>query len=313
MAILSQDVLFKQAVMHYAQKKGVTKAARKYKTTRQWIYYWLRRYDGTPESLKELSRKPHSHPNQHTDKEIKLIEDMRRRNSTIGLVEFWVRLCQRGYKRTIPALYRVMQRMGYFNNKTMKKEKYIPKPYEQMQYPGQRVQIDVKFVPISCTPAFGNKTAFYQFTAIDEYSRQRYLEGFPDNSSYSAAVFVIHAIKFFKFKIECIQTDNGSEFTKHYVSENPTMTAFQKVLFNNGIRHKRIRVYTPRHNGKVERSHRKDQERFYSRHSFFSLEDFNQQLRKYNKEYNNFPMRPLNWLSPNQYLQYFFSKSVTNV
>ena len=204
MAILSQDVLFKQAVMHYAQKKGVTKAARKYKTTRQWIYYWLRRYDGTPESLKELSRKPHSHPNQHTDKEIKLIEDMRRRNSTIGLVEFWVRLCQRGYKRTIPALYRVMQRMGYFNNKTMKKEKYIPKPYEQMQYPGQRVQIDVKFVPISCTPAFGNKTAFYQFTAIDEYSRQRYLEGFPDNSSYSAAVFVIHAIKFFKFKIECI-------------------------------------------------------------------------------------------------------------
>ncbi len=81
-----------------------------------------------------------------------------------------------------------------------------------------------------------------------------------------------------------------------------------------GIRHKQIRPYTPRHNGKVERSHRKDNEMFYAKKTFYSLEDYNKQLRRYMNEYNNFPMRPLNWLSPNEYLASFFSKqSVTNV
>ena len=58
-------------------------------------------------------------------------------------------------------------------------------------------------------------------------------------------------------------------------------------------------VYTPRHNGKVERSHREDQKRFYSSHAFFSLDDFAKQLAVHNRRSNNFPMRPLRWLSPN--------------
>ena len=299
MAILTQDLLFKQAVIQCSQRFGVTEAAKRYKTTRQWIYYWRRRYDGTLGSLKERSRRPHYHPKQHTAEELQLIINMRKRNSDTGLVDFWVKLREKGYTRTIPALFRVMQRQGYFKDKVPKKSKYTPKPYEQMQYPGQRVQIDVKYVPAICTQAIGKGTLFYQFTAIDEYSRKRYLEGFPDNSSYSAAIFLKHAIRYFRFKIECVQTDNGSEFTKHYQSKNPTKTLFQRELEANGIRHKLIKVFTPRHNGKVERSHRKDQERFYNKHSFYSLEDYNNQLRKYNREYNNFPMRPLNWLSPN--------------
>ena len=65
---------------------------------------------------------------------------------------------------------------------------------------------------------------------------------------------------------------------------------------------------------KNERSHRKDNERFYSRHTFNSLEDFNNQLRRYMNEYNNFPMSPLCRKSPKEYLaQFFFDQSVTNV
>ena len=58
---------------------------------------------------------------------------------------------------------------------------------------------------------------------------------------------------------------------------------------------------------KNERSHRKDNERFYSRHTFNGSEDFNNQLRRYMNEYNNFPMRPLGWKSPNEFLSSFFS------
>ena len=81
MASITQDLRFKQAVVEYSFKHGVTAAAKRYKRTRQWIYYWHKRYDGTIRSLAEYSRRPHSHPNAHTDAELKLIADMRKRNT----------------------------------------------------------------------------------------------------------------------------------------------------------------------------------------------------------------------------------------
>ena len=65
-------------------------------SNRQYIYRWLRRYDGSIASLRDRSRRPHHHPNQHTPEEIKLILDMRRRNPEAGLVVSWVKLRQRG-------------------------------------------------------------------------------------------------------------------------------------------------------------------------------------------------------------------------
>ena len=62
---------------------------------------------------------------------------------------------------------------------------------------------------------------------------------------------------------------------------------------------------TPRHSGKVERSHRKDNEEFYATHTFYSFEDFKVQLARRNREYNNFPMRPLGWKSPREALSLF--------
>jgi transposase InsO family protein len=72
-----------------------------------------------------------------------------------------------------------------------------------------------------------------------------------------------------------------------------------------GIRHKLIRPYTPRHNGKVERSHREDMKRFYSTHTFYSLADFQAQLKVYNRRSNNIPMRPLGYLSPLEFLKLY--------
>ena len=95
-----------------------------------------------------------------------------------------------------------------------KNPKYIPKPYEKMLFPGQRVQIDVKFVPASCLVGDVKGMKFYQYTAIDEYSRYRYVEAFEEHSSYSSAIFLEHMLKAFKFPVECVQTDNGAEFTK---------------------------------------------------------------------------------------------------
>ena len=302
MKSITQDLLFKQAVISYSYKYGVTKAAIRYKTSRQNIYRWRKRYDGTPQSLADRSHRPHSHPNQHTTEELKLIRDMRRRNPNAGLVVFWVKLRQRGYQRSVSGLYRVLRRTGQEGVK-LPNPKYIPKPYEQMQYPGQRVQIDVKYVPAACLVGEVKEQRLYQYTFIDEYSRYRYLEAFQENSTYSSTQFLLHVVERFPFVIECVQTDNGFEFTNRLNSNGTKKsTLFERTLAQLGIRHKLIRPFTPRHNGKVERSHRKDNEEFYASHKFYSFEDFQKQLAVRQRQYNNFPMRPLNWQSPKSVL-----------
>ncbi len=302
---ITQTMRFRQAVIEYSLKHGVTKAAVRYRLNRQYIYRWRKRYDGTLESLADRSHRPHSHPNQHTPEEIKLILNMRRRNPNTGIVVFWVKLRQRGYTRSISGLYRFLRNHGVMAVK-LPNPKYIPKPYEQMKYPGQRVQIDVKFVPQVCIVGQSEPTQWFQYTFLDEYSRFRYIEAFQEHNTYSSTLFLKHVVKKFPYAIECVQTDNGSEFTNRLLprgSDKPTL--FELELNRMGIRHKLIRPYTPRHNGKVERSHRKDNEEFYASHRFYSFDDFKAQLAVRERVYNHFPIRPLNWLSPLQVLSSF--------
>ena len=315
MASITQDMRFRLSLIKYADKYGVTKAAIKYHTNRQYVYRWKNRYDGTWDSLRDRSRRPHHHPNQHTEDEIRLIRNMRRRNPDAGLVVFWVKLCQRGYARSIPGLYRFLIKQDLMAAKPPN-PKYVPKPYQQMTYPGERIQIDVKFVPAVCLVNEAKGQKFYQYTAIDEYSRWRYVEAFEEHSSYSSMIFLRHLMKAFPMPIQCVQTDNGLEFTKRFANKakEGDLTCFELELAKQGIRHKKIRPFTPRHNGKVERSHRKDNERFYATHTFYSFEDFKKQLTLYNKrDYNHFPMRPLGWKSPQAVLNDFINYGVTYV
>ena len=299
---ITQTMRFRQAVIEYSNKHGVTAAAIRYRLNRQYIYRWRKRYDGTLQSLADLSHRPHHHPNQHTPEESKLILNMRRRNPNTGIVVLWVKLRQRGYTRSISGLYRFLRKRDAMAVK-LPNPKYIPKPYEQMQYPGQRVQIDVKFVPQACIVNQQEPTQWFQYTFLDEYSRFRYIEAFQEHSTYSSTIFLRHVVKKFPYLIECVQTDNGTEFTNRLLpkgSDKPTL--FELELKKLGIHHKLIRPYTPRHNGKVERSHRKDNEEFYASRRFYSFDDFKAQLAVRERAYNNFPMRPLSWRSPKQVL-----------
>ena len=304
MNTLTQKLCFRQSVVLYSQRNSVFSAIRKFGVSRATIYRWRKMYDGTLSSLAERSRRPHSHPNQHTPEELKLISDMRRRNPEAGLVVFWVKLTLRGYKRSIPSLWRVLKRLTLQPIKPPN-PKYVAKPYEKMLYPGQRVQVDVKVVPLACIVrnADGLQERLYQYTAIDEYSRLRFIMAFKEQSTYSSVQFLNALIKAFPFKIECIQTDNGLEFIKSFDERKKgKISLFEARLKELGITHKLIRPFTPRHNGKVERSHRKDNEYFYATHKFYSFEDFSKQLAVHLKRYNSFPMRPLAWKSPKQYI-----------
>ena len=117
--------------------------------------------------------------------------------------------------------------------------------------------------------------------------------------------------KHFPFKIKTIQTDNGFGFTNRlswqaFLKDKKTM--FENTLKELGLEYKVIKPHTPKQNGRVERSHRKDQERFYYKRVFYSLEDLRNQGKEWRKEYNNFPMRPLGWLSPREFIKKYKSQ-----
>ena len=303
---ITQDMRFRQSLMRYADRYGVARACRRYNKSSSYVYFWLKRWDGSIESLRPKSRRPHHHPNQHTEAELKLIRDMRRRNPRLGVVELWHRLRKRGYTRHVYSLYRVLHRLGMLP--ALKgKRKYVAKPYQQMTRPGERIQVDVKIVPRRCIADPSLK--LFQYTAIDEFSRLRYLGAYQEHSSYSSADFLKKAVAWYarhSIKVECVQTDNGPEFTNRFsVKDRSRKTLFESTAADLGIRHKLIRPYTPRHNGKVERSHREDQKRFYDTHRFYSLADFGGQLAAHQSRSNNMPMRPLGWLSPKEFFHSF--------
>ena len=300
---ITQDMAYRQSLMKYAEKYVVSRASRKYNKCRSYIYFWRCRWDGSVESQVSQSRRPHSHPNQHIEAELKLIRDMHRRNPSLGLIELWRRLKQRGYTRRPESLFRVMRKLGMFPQEK-KKKTYTPKTYQQMSRPGERVQVDVKVVPRKCIA--DPELRLFQYTAIDEFSRLRFLAAYPEQSTYSSADFLKRLVKWYARRgihVECVQTDHRFEFTNRFSnSKRDIQTLFEKTAAELGVQHKRIRPYTPRHNGKVERSHREDQKRFYALHSFFSLDDFQKQLAVHNRRSNNLPMRPLLWLSPLDFL-----------
>ena len=89
---ITQDMAYRQSLIKYAEKYGVNRASRKYNKNRSYIYFQKQRWDGSAASLACQSRRPHSHPNQHTEAEQKLIRDMRRRNPSLGMIKLRHRL-----------------------------------------------------------------------------------------------------------------------------------------------------------------------------------------------------------------------------
>jgi transposase-like protein len=286
-------------VVKYSEKYGVTKSSNRFRISRNAIYEWKAKYDGSWKSLADKSHRPHTHPKEHTADEYDLIRRYWEKNKEDRIV-LWDKIRKQGYRRSYRSMCRALRRMQ-LDDRTKKRKGYKPKPYAKAEYPGQKVQIDVKYVPSYCV---AGETKYYQYTAIDECTRLVFREMYDEHSTYSSEDFIKKVIKFFPFRIEEVQTDNGTEWTKALISNDPNdKTLFEEELDRQGIKYHRIRIATPRHNGKVERQHRIDEKRFYKKMKMHSLEDGRNQLKKYNKWSNNIPKICLEFKSPNEVLK----------
>ena len=303
MSIITSEAQFRQRVLKYSLKNGVTAASIRFGRSRQAIYEWRAKWDGKSwKSLVEKSHRPHHHPAEHTAEEKEMILRRYPRYKD-DMMLLWDSLRKSGYKRSYTSLVRVVRK--WVQPEIEKRAVRQNKPYVRAEYPGQKVQVDVKYVPSYCVT---NGQKYYQYTAVDECSRWTYREMYDEHSTYSSAQFLMNLVIKCPFPIREIQTDNGSEFTNALLQKScEHKSLFENLLDQYGIVYHRIRVATPRHNGKVERQHRIDEARFYKKISMYSLEDGRKQLDRYNARSNNIPKTCLNFRSPNEALQHYLA------
>lgn len=303
MSKISQEAYFRQRVMQYLKADhGVSETGIRYHLSRKTVYKWLARWDGTASSLEDQSTRPKKSPRAQTEKEIELVRREAKRANWSDIILAYQKACEKGYERSYGCFSRTVRKLRGDKIKS-RRPKRKNKPYQRADYPGQKVQMDVKFVPAECI-ADGNK--YYQYTAVDERSRWTYRQMYNEHSTYSSVQFLQEVIEHFPFPIKRIQTDNGTEWTKQLLCNDPKdLTSFELLLKEYGIEYQRIRVATPRHNGKVERQHRLDQARFYDALKMYSLKDGRKQLEAYQKKSNGYIKGCLSMRSPNEIIELY--------
>lgn len=258
------------------------------------------------------STRPKSHPQETVIRVKERVIELRKKTKKCALKLHW-QLEKEGvilHKNTIQKIIKAEGLVRRYRVRKLK-YKYIKVPL----LPGELVEIDVKFVPETVE----NKR-YYQFTAIDCASRWRYLEIFDDYSNTSSLLFLRQVLKKAPFRVRAIKTDNGSNFTNRYTGYDkssdplhPKLHALDLLCQEKHIIHYLIDPGKPAQNGKVERSHRSDQEIFYERNRFKNIADLKKKIRIWNVAYNNLEHCGLNGKTPNEMLQLLTNPEPTNV
>ena len=171
-------------------------------------------------------------------------------------------------------MYRTLKRHGINRLPNRVGRRAVHTHRYEKQVPGHHVQVDVKFLTLQGKQ--GQRLRRYQYTAIDDATRVRALKIYRRHTQQSAIAFMGYVIGKFPFRIHTVRTDRGHEF----------QALFHWHLADQGIRHVYIKARTPQLNGKVERSHRTDQEEFYQLLSYTDDVDLAKRLAEWEDFYN---------------------------
>ena len=266
------------------------------------LKYWLAAFNEFGiEGLENKSRRPKTNPKETPIRVKEWIIELRKKKNQCAKKISWD-LQDEGIGIHFQTVQKIIKAEGLTRKYRSRKTKVgYPK---QQWLPGEMVEIDVKWVPGRVK---GDR--LYQFTAIDSASRWRYLSIYPFQSNNFAVKFLEKLVSVAPFEVRSIKTDNGSCFTNRYLgyamSVDPLDVRLHDfdVLCNNlDIKHYLIDPGKPQQNGKVERSHRTDNEQFYQRISFKTEEELKYKIRLWNMYYNDLEHCGLNGKTPNQVL-----------
>ena len=262
-----------------AGEQNVARVCRRFGISRKSFYKWKRRHAEQGDAgLCDRPRTPKCSPRATARAVVSKILYLRQHyHFGPGRIAAYL---QRFHQIAIAvsSVHRILTRHGM--NRLPASQKHRPhgkrwQRYEKPQ-PGHRLQLDVKF--LERIP--GTHRRLYQFTAIDDCTRIRVLKVYDRCNQRTAVQFIDDVLRRLPFRVLVVQTDNGAEF----------QSQFHWHLETRDIRHVYIRPRTPRLNGKVERSHRVDDEEFYQLLDQGGISDdihlFNEKLREWEDYYN---------------------------
>lgn len=274
----------------------------------QW-YYWFKRFDATNlTSLEDKSSAPHkTREKEYTPLQYARVVKLRKKYIKYGKAKIF-----KIYQRYHPD----DKELSEWNTQCIIENSgiyYQPAKKDKIQAKRKRAQAKKRITELKKKP----KTSYlicldsivkwwhgkkrYIITAIDKYGKLAYARMYAKHSSLSAQDFLLRLDYLLDKKIENIQTDNGSEFAKH----------FNTACLKLGLNRYYSRVRTPTDNPDNERFNRTLKEEFIQMGNMTDdVELFNRRLTEWLIEYNfNRPHQTLECLTPIEFNQKYMKVS----
>lgn len=271
-----REIRRKLRILEHGDATGdVSKTCRYFGVGRASFYRWRNAYQREGEAgLTNKRSVPHNHPNKTPAAVAEKVLHLRRKYHLGPMRIVWYLERYHGIRISDAGVYRILCRNGLNRlPRGTRLRKVHTKRYNK-QVPGHHIQMDVKF--LTFTGQAGRKIRRFQYTAIDDATRVRALKIYKRHTQANAIDFVDHVISTLPFRIREIRTDNGHEF----------QAKFHWHVEDQGIRHAYIKPRSPQLNGKVERSHRSDQQEFYQLLSYKGDVDLEARLKEWESFYN---------------------------
>jgi len=265
-----------RAILEYSKVcRSVAEACREFEVPRSTFYGWKKAFD--KEGKEGLARKEpiaRNHPRSLAQDVVDQILHLRQEYKLGPERITWYLERYHGIKTSVSSVYRTLVRNGMRRlPKTAPRRAIHTRRYAK-EVPGHHIQVDVKFV--SLRNFEGNRVRRFQYTAIDDATQIRALKIYPRHNQVNVIKFIDYVIDKFPFRIHTIRTDRGHEF----------QAQFHWHVEDKGMRHVYIKPRSPQLNGKVERSHRTDQEEFYQLLTYTDDVDLNKKLAEWERFYN---------------------------
>lgn len=258
-------------VLEYAKLRGIHQASRYFGIERKTIRTWRDRLlaQGTAGLI---PRYPKTRRSRLPEDLLELIRHARvKLGYGAARTCVWLRRVH-GRVAHMATVQRTFRRMGlpYLPNRSKRERRPRQMKLFEKADPGESVQVDVKFVRVA-----GRR--LFQYTALDDCTRYRVLRLYRRHHVSSSLRFLDEVRGAMPFPIRKVQCDNGHEFPFE----------FELEVERAGMTLRRIRPRCPQQNGKVERSHRIDDEEFWSGQRQLALQDADEALALWERRYNH--------------------------
>ena len=273
MSKAEHDIRRKRPVLEYAKQVGnARKACRFFGVSRASFYRWRKAFAREGDAGL-IAKRPVArwHPKTTRPAIVELVLHLRRTYHLGPARIVWYLARYHGITISDATAYRTLRRHGLRRLPNRVGRRAVHTHRYEKQVPGHHVQVDVKVLTLQ-GPA-GQRVRRYQDTAIDDATRIRALRVYRRHTQQNAIAFLDHVVSTFPFRIHTVRTDRGHEF----------QALFHWHLADQGLRQVYIKPRTPQLNGKVERSHRTDQQEFYQLLTYKGDVDLEQRLAQWER------------------------------